>query len=76
MKMLRYHFRATTLLCGAAEFVLAFRMPPLFPRGNVQLTQSPFADYHGEQPGTMHKITVADCPNPTARNRRTTVRTS
>jgi hypothetical protein len=54
----------TTILCGAAGFVLAFRMPPLFLAGNMQLAQSPFTDYHREQPGTIHKIKVADLPEP------------
>ena len=54
----------TTLLCGAAGFMLAFRMPPLFSWGSTQRMQPPFTDYHREQPGTMHKITVTDLPEP------------
>lgn len=53
-----------TILCGAAGFALAFRMPPLFSWGTTQQMQPPFTDYHREQPGTMHKITVADLPEP------------
>ncbi len=62
--MLRSHARMATILCGAAGFALAFRMPPLFSWGTTQQMQPPFTDYHREQPGTMHKITVADLPEP------------
>jgi|SRR5579864_5070582 len=62
MKALRSYFRMTIVLCGAAEFVLAFRALALLSGGNVQQMQSPFTDYRHEQPGTKRRITIADLP--------------
>jgi len=67
MKTLRSNFRMATILCAAAGFVVGFRLLPSLNGGtsdaNVQ-PHAPFADYRHEQPGTIHKIALADLPEP------------
>ena len=67
MKTLRSNFRMATILCAAAGFVVGFRLLPSLNGGtsdaNVQ-PHAPFTDYRHEQPGTIHKIALADLPEP------------
>lgn len=68
MKMLRNHFRLAIVLSAAAGFAVGFRLLPLLSGGTsparVDPAQAPFTDYSREHPGHMHKITLADLPEP------------
>jgi len=65
---MRSHLLIATILCAAAGFVAGFRLMPLLSgdtrEANVNQPQTPFTDYRQEQPGAIHKITVADLPEP------------
>jgi glucose/arabinose dehydrogenase len=57
------------VVCVAAISLFAFRAKPARAGGptprNADAT-SPFTDFHGEAPGTVHHITAADLPAPYA----------
>ena len=54
-----------TLLLG---FALQFEFSKYVPSftTNVAAQESPFTDFHGEQPGKVHRIVAADLPQPYA----------
>ena len=66
--MIRSHLVIATILCAAAGFVAGFRAMPLLsgdtPEPNLPQTQTPFTDYRLERPGAIHKIALADLPEP------------
>jgi glucose/arabinose dehydrogenase len=67
MKTLRSNFRIAMVLCATAGFVVGFRALPLLSGGTPganETAQAPFTDYRHEQPGTVHKVTLADLPEP------------
>jgi glucose/arabinose dehydrogenase len=68
MKTLRSHFRIATVLFAAAGFAVGFRVLPLLsgdtPAVKGDQPQAPFTDYRHERPGAIHKVTLADLPEP------------
>ncbi len=66
--MSRSHFRIAAVITAVAGFVVGFLASPSlagWPAGaNVERSPSVFTDYQHEAPGTVHKITVADLPQP------------
>jgi glucose/arabinose dehydrogenase len=62
---LRCALIATGLVAFVA-FAIQFESVRHSPLPAVFAQASPFTDYHGEQPGKVHKITAADLPEPYA----------